>query len=110
MQAVVASAYHLLPLRALIGFFVAGIVPSSQSMIVKSTEDAHRGGILGTIHSVSFMGQAIGPLLGGILGAFCGYRIPFVITSLALIFVSYGFRNSFKKDDPLTYEPRSEKS
>jgi MFS transporter, DHA1 family, multidrug resistance protein len=97
-QALVASVYQLLPMRAVMGFFVAGIVPSTQSVIVKNTDDSQRGGVLGIAHSVNIMGQAIGPIVGGSLGAVFGYRVPFVLTAILLVSLSYFFRNFFKKE------------
>ena len=96
-QALVSSVYQLLPLRAIIGFFVAGIEPSTNSMIVKHTNDSQRGGVLGITHSVRLCGQALGPLVGGALGALFGYRIPFVLTGVLLIFISYFFSRYVKK-------------
>ena len=84
-QALVTSAYQLLPLRAIIGFFVAAIEPCTQSMIVKNTNDSQRGSVLGITHSVRLCAQAIGPLVGGVLGASLGYRVPFVLTAALLI-------------------------
>ncbi len=92
-QALATSVYHLLPLRAVIGFFVAGIVPSTQSLIVNNTDDSRRGGVLGITHAVSLFGQALGPLIGGGLGAAFGFRAPFILTSLLLIITSCLFRS-----------------
>lgn len=98
-QAFVTSAYQLLPLRAIMGFFVAGIEPSTQSMIVKSTNDSQRGGVLGVTHSVRLCGMALGPLVGGSLGALFGYRAPFVLSAILLIFISCFFRSFVKNAD-----------
>ena len=95
-QAFVTSVYQLLPLRAIIGFFVAGIEPSTQSLIVKNTNDSQRGGVLGITHSVRLCGQATGPLVGGTLGALCGYRVPFVLTAVLLIGISCLFKKYVK--------------
>lgn len=100
-QALVTSVYQLLPLRAIIGFFVAAIEPSTQSMIVKNTNDSQRGGVLGITHSVRLCGQALGPLVGGSLGALFGYRVPFVLTAILLISISCFFRNFVKNADQL---------
>jgi MFS family permease len=97
----VTSAYQLLPVRAVIGFFAAGIITSTQSMIVKNTNDSQRGGILGITHSLNTCGQALGPLVGGSLGAVWGYRMPFVLTSLLLIAISFIFRMLIKKPLPV---------
>ncbi len=96
-QALVSTAYQLLILRAMIGFGVAGIMPSTQSMIIKNTSDGQRGGVLGIMYSLNIMGQAIGPLIGGGLASIVGYRTPFVLTSLLLIGVFFYLKNYFKK-------------
>jgi DHA1 family multidrug resistance protein-like MFS transporter len=98
-QALVASVYQLLPLRAIIGFFVAGIDPSTQSMIVKNTNDSQRGGVLGITHSVRLCGQSLGPLVGGALGALFGYRAPFVLTAVLLVAISFLIRKYFRNTD-----------
>jgi len=107
-QALVASVYQLLPLRAALGFFVAGIVPSTQAMIVKNTHDAQRGGVLGVTHSVTLCGQALGPLMGGLIGAWFGYRYAIALTSLLLIVVWHFFRNGILKRDTVPITAGSE--
>jgi MFS transporter, DHA1 family, multidrug resistance protein len=107
-QAFVTSVYQLLPLRAIIGFFVAGIVPSSQSIIVKNTDDAQRGGVLGITHSVTICGQAIGPLVGGALGAVFGYRFPFIITAFLLVSLWWFLRTFMHTVDPLPQRAHGE--
>jgi DHA1 family multidrug resistance protein-like MFS transporter len=99
-QALVTAAYQLLPLRAVLGFFIAGIVPSTQTMIVKNTTDEQRGGVLGITHSVHACGHALGPLVGGIIGAVFGYRSVIMLTSLLLICIWYFFSKFVKKTDP----------
>ncbi len=98
-QALVTSAYQLMPLRAVIGFFIAGIEPSAQSVIVKNTTDSQRGGVLGITHSVRLCGMAIGPFIGGSLGAVFGLRFPFVLTSLLLMSLSYFLMRQIKRID-----------
>jgi MFS transporter, DHA1 family, multidrug resistance protein len=96
-QAIVTSAYQLLPLRAVIGFFMAGIMPSIQTMIVKNTKDSQRGGVLGITHSVQSCGHAVGPLVGGIVGALIGFRFSIALTSLLLIAIWYFFNAVMKR-------------
>ncbi len=102
-QALVTSVYQLLPLRAVIGFFIAGIVPSTQTMIVKNTKDSQRGGVLGITHAVHSLGHALGPLVGGIVAAVTGFRSAIVLTSVLLIVIWYFFRNFIRK--PATGPP-----
>jgi len=92
-HAFVTSVYQLLPLRAVVGFFMAGIIPATQALIVKNTSDVQRGGVLGITYSVTLCGMALGPLLGGVVGAFFGYRFAMALTSILLIIIWYSFRN-----------------
>jgi len=96
-QALVALAYQLLPLRAVLGFFVAGIIPSTQTMIVKNTKDSQRGGVLGITHSVSAGGHALGPLVGGLVGALFGYRVAIMLSAALLIALSFILKNYFRE-------------
>lgn len=107
-QALVASVYQLLPLRAALGFFAAGIIPSTQAMIVKNTRDAERGGVLGITHAVSLCGQAAGPLMGGLIGAWFGYRYAIALTSVLLVFIWHLFRNGLGKRDTVPITASSE--
>lgn len=95
-QALVTSPYQLLPLRAIIGYFIAGIIPSTQAMIVKNTKDSQRGGVLGITHSVHSLGHAAGPLIGGLASALTGFRFAIVLTSFLLISIWY-FLKRFAK-------------
>lgn len=99
-QALVTAAYQLLPLRAILGFFIAGIVPSTQTMIVKNTTDEQRGGVLGITHSVHACGHALGPLVGGLIGAVFGYRSVIMLTSLLLICIWYFISKFMQKTEP----------
>ena len=92
-QALVTSVYQLLPLRAGVGFFMAGIIPSTQALIVKNTSDLQRGGVLGITYSVNLCGQALGPLVGGLVGAVLGYRFAMALTSVLLIIIWFVLKN-----------------
>ena len=96
-QALVTSAYQLLPFRAIIGLLTAGLVTSTQSLVVKNTKDSERGGVLGITHSLQSFGHAIGPLAGGLVGAVFGYRFSIAFTSVLLILAWYIFRHFTKK-------------
>jgi MFS transporter, DHA1 family, multidrug resistance protein len=104
-QALVTSAYQLLPLRAIMGFFIAGIMPSIQTMIVHNTKDSQRGGVLGITHSVQSCGHALGPLVGGVVGALLGFRFSITLTALLLIAIWYFFSAVMKKADTVTTLP-----
>jgi len=87
-QAFVSDAYQLLGLRALLGVFVAGGVPTVNTIVQRHTPEDRRGGIYGIFQSGLLMGNVIGPLAGGFLAAFLGLRIILLITG-ALIALGY---------------------
>jgi len=87
-QAFVSDAYQLLGLRALLGVFVAGVVPTVNTIVQRHTPEDRRGGIYGIFQSGLLMGNVIGPLAGGFLAAFLGLRIILLITG-ALIALGY---------------------
>lgn len=83
-QAFVTSAYQLLFLRAGLGIFISGAVPTINAFVQRSTNEGHRGGIYGIFQSGFLLGNMAGPLLGGYLSAAFGLRAIFIITSVFL--------------------------
>jgi len=72
------------------GLFMSGVVPSVNTLMVRSTPDDFRGRSFGLTASANQSGSMIGPLLGGGLGAFLSFQWIFVTagllyTALALI-------------------------
>jgi MFS transporter, DHA1 family, multidrug resistance protein len=80
-QALVTDAYQLLALRAGVGIFIGGIVPTILTIVQKSTPDQSRGGIYGIFQSGLLLGTMAGPLIGGLLSASLGLRAIFVLTT-----------------------------
>lgn len=83
-QAFVTSACQLLFLRAGLGIFISGAVPTINAFVQRSTNEGHRGGIYGIFQSGFLFGNMAGPLLGGFLSAAFGLRAIFIITSAFL--------------------------
>jgi DHA1 family multidrug resistance protein-like MFS transporter len=80
-QAFVTDAYQLLILRAGLGVFVAGIMPTVNTLVQRNTEEKIRGGIYGIFQSGLLVGNMAGPLIGGVLSAVLGLRAIFIITT-----------------------------
>jgi MFS transporter, DHA1 family, multidrug resistance protein len=87
-QAFVTSAYQLLALRAGLGIFIGGIVPTILTIVQKSTPDRSRGGIYGIFQSGLLLGTMAGPLVGGLLSASLGLRAIFVLTTGLILAVA----------------------
>ncbi len=77
----------LLLLRILQGIFLAAIYVSYMPLLLTTTDETCQGRILGITVSLTYLGLSIGPVLGGILSQFAGWRcifmIPAVLTALA---------------------------
>lgn len=80
-QAFVTNVYQLLILRAGLGIFVSGVMPTINTIVQRSTSEKDRGGIYGIFQSGLLLGNVAGPLIGGVLAASLGLRSIFLITT-----------------------------
>jgi len=106
-QAFVFGIYMLFPVRILIGAFIAGVIPSTQALIIKQTAENKRGGVLGICQSFSMLGTALGPIVGGSIAAAFGIRVSFLVTAALLLvtwFYSRNFIKETEKVSPITTE------
>ena len=83
-QAFVTDAYQLLFLRAGLGTFVSGAIPSINAIVHRSTGEGDRGVIYGIFQSGFLFGNMAGPLLGGFMSAVFGLRAIFIVTTVFL--------------------------
>ena len=86
-QAFVTDAYQLLMLRAGVGIFIGGLLPTIHTIVQRSTGDQNRGGIYGIFQSGLLIGTMGGPLIGGILSVPLGLRAIFLLTT-GMIFLA----------------------
>lgn len=59
----VTNPYLLFPVRAMLGFFIGGIVPVIYAYINKCISDDRKSGVMGFASSFTLLGNLIGPLL-----------------------------------------------
>jgi DHA1 family multidrug resistance protein-like MFS transporter len=83
--ALVGNVWGLLVLRAAAGLCIGVALPSISALVSLSTPEARRGAIFGVLASAELTGFAVGPLVGGAVGAAVGLRAVFVITGVALL-------------------------
>jgi DHA1 family multidrug resistance protein-like MFS transporter len=83
-QAIVHAYWAFLAMRLLLGLFVEGVIPATNVLIGKMTAASDRGFVYGTTASAYFLGNALGPLTGGSVGAVFGLRWVFVVTATLL--------------------------
>jgi DHA1 family multidrug resistance protein-like MFS transporter len=97
-QAFVANVYQLLILRAGLGVFVSGVIPTINTIVQRSTSEKDRGGIYGIFQSALLVGNMAGPLIGGFLSASLGLRWIFLINALIFILAMIWERKAIRGD------------
>ncbi|MCC7367450.1 MAG: MFS transporter [Chloroflexi bacterium] len=80
MLAAVASPWQLVTLRVVQGTF-SGVVGASRALVAGSVPRDKVPYAMGVIQSAIFMGQTLGPTIGGILGSTIGFRASFFTTA-----------------------------
>ncbi|MGA2957256.1 MAG: MFS transporter [Thermodesulfobacteriota bacterium] len=84
-QAFVTNVHQLLFLRAALGVFVGGAMPTINSIVQRSSAAENRGAIYGIFQSGLLLGNMAGPLIGGGLAAAFGLPSIFLITTAIFV-------------------------
>lgn len=83
--AFVTNIWQLIILRFLLGVSIGGIIPVRIAYIRLAAPLSIQGEVLGYNTSLRFLGNIIGPALGGMLSAFYGFSAVFYVTSGLLV-------------------------
>ncbi len=86
LMAMVQTAQQLALLRLIQGA-LTGSVAAATTLVASTTPREHLGATLGKLQLAVFLGQSLGPLVGGFIADLSGYRMVFAITS-ALLFLA----------------------
>ncbi len=86
-QAFVGSYWGFVLERFGVGLFVGAILPATNALIGRLTPAADRGFTYGMTASAYFLGNSLGPLTGGAVGATIGLRWVFLVTA-GLLFIN----------------------
>lgn len=86
LMGIVQNVYQLIALRLLQGVF-AGFISNATALIATQVPREKSGATLGTLTTGSVTGTLLGPLAGGTIAGFFGFRVTFFITGLLLFLV-----------------------
>lgn len=84
LQSIVPSVGIFSAVQFAYGLFIAGIVPTVNTMIMRHTNAAARGRSFGLTSSANQLGGLLGPLAGGALGVWLGSSWVFAVTGAVL--------------------------
>ncbi len=73
---------HLIVVRAVQGFGFALTIPATFSLMTAYTRMENRGGAMGIYSTMRMAGFAVGPLLGGILHVYTGFKTAFYVVGI----------------------------
>lgn len=96
-MAFASTPFVLLVLRFVVGFF-SGFITVSFSYLSRVTPKEHIGQALGTLQTGSIAGGIIGPLIGGLLSDFFGFRPVFAVTGIFILLTLIPVIFLLKKD------------
>ena len=100
------NAEQLVLLRTLQGL-VSGVIAASNALVAASTPPEKSGEALGLMQTGTWVGVAIGPLVGGVLGDAFGFRESFWITGAMLGLAAFAVIVWVREDfTPLAHKDR----
>jgi DHA1 family multidrug resistance protein-like MFS transporter len=83
-QALVTTPWQLLGLRALMGLFDGGLMPSVMATIALRSPVERRGWVFGLTAAATSLGGAVGPAVGAGAAALLGLRASFIFTAVVV--------------------------
>jgi len=97
-QAFVKNSWELGGLRFLLGLATAGLLPSVNSLIKKSTPDLITGRAYGYNQSAQFIGVFLGSVLGGQMAGTFGIHYVFLFTGALLLMNAFWVYHTIYKE------------
>lgn len=82
MQCLPSTVLMLAVLQFTSGLCLAGVLPSSNSLLTQLTSSQSRGATFGLVFAFQQGGGAFGPLLGSAVAAFTGFALVFMLAGL----------------------------
>jgi DHA1 family multidrug resistance protein-like MFS transporter len=92
----VRTPVQLITVRALTGIFLGGMLPTTNALINSIISPEKRGSVFGVTQSFTLMGNVLGPITGGFISTFIGYRGIFIITGIMMAFAAIWIKTVVK--------------
>lgn len=105
--AFVTNIWQLVVLRFLLGVSIGGIIPVRIAYIRQEAPLSMQGEVLGYNTSLRFLGNIIGPALGGILSGYFGFSSVFYVTSGLLLLSGFIMLVTWYKYEYVPHHSRS---
>lgn len=83
--AFITEYWQLLVIRFVLGAAMGGLIPLRVAYIRREAPIAMQGEVLGYNTSLQFLGNMIGPSIGGIISGYFGFSSVFITTSVLLL-------------------------
>ena len=83
-QAFAGNYYVFTAERFAVGLFIGGLLPVANAMVARLVDRSERGAVFGMTASAMFLGNSLGPLIGGGIAAGFGLRWVFLMTALVM--------------------------
>ncbi|AUJ24916.1 MFS transporter [Virgibacillus dokdonensis] len=104
----VTNIWQLVILRFLLGIAIGGIIPVRIAYIRQTAPLSMQGEVLGYNTSLRFLGNIIGPALGGVIAGFFGFSAVFLFTSILLlvsgsIMLYFWYKHEYASKHPQTH-------
>ncbi len=91
--------------RFMFGLFLAAIAPSATAVLAKNVPNKYRSRILSINSSVSQIGSAAGPMIGGAVAGLWGLNIVFGLTGIGLIAIMFWMRSlTLELPEPIDFD------
>ena len=84
-QFFIADIYRFAVLQFCFGFFIVGVYPAINTIIVNCTDKNSQGRVFGLTTTANQLGCMVGPILGGMISSWIGLRSVFLFTGSALL-------------------------
>ncbi|MGE5675269.1 MAG: MFS transporter [Mycobacterium leprae] len=100
-QGFATATWQMVAMRFILGMFSGGLMPAANGLIARSTPKEVQGRIFGLTNSMLFIGNTLGPLVGGAIAAYFGLRSVFPVTGILLLVDLLWVRASVRDPEPL---------